>query len=186
MTVNEFRGWLSTDECTLRKSQTIAGYKFAAYYLPPEYIVLKDMQKAGIQPEKTMVDSLVQKQGNSLTFILEIGPDDNHKFDAITGRLSSKGEFYSRVEKLNFQLDENLELILGGSVKYTPVLVHMENTYEIENVRKIIVVFSVPDFQKQTLSNDFDFSWNDTVYHTGIHHFIISASSRKSSPVITY
>lgn len=186
MTVNEFRGWLSTDDCSLRKSQSIAGYKFAAYYLPPEYIVLKDMVKAGIHPEKAIVDSLVQKQGNSLTFILEIGPDGTNTSDAITGNLSSKEEFYERVEKLNFQQDEAIELTLGDSVRYSPVLVHMENTYEIEKSRKIIIVFSVPESQKQTENGDYDLSWNDTVYHTGIHHFIISADNRKSSPELIY
>lgn len=186
MTLNEFRNWLKTEDCVLRQTQTITGYKFSVYYLPPEYLVLKDIQKPNMQPEKQTVDSLVQKQRNSITFILEVGPDSTNKFDAITGNLSSKEEFYERVDKLNFQMDESIELTLGDSIKYSPVLVHMENTYEIENSRKIIIVFSVPDTEKMQEESDYDLSWNDTVYHTGIHHFIITSDNRKSSPVIIY
>lgn len=186
MNLDNFKSWLRQEDCPLRKSKKISGYKFSVSYLPPEYLVTNDMKKSRMKPSEMEIDNMVRKQEKSLTFILEVNHDETNSFDAITGRLSSKEEFLERAEKLNFQMQEDIELTVGDSVKYNPVLTHLENTYEIEKSRKIIVVFFIPDLNKYKDSSDFDFSWNDTVYHTGIHHFIITSNDRKSSPVITY
>lgn len=183
LSIEEYFQYLVDAGNGLYKSKKINQFAITARYLPTEYWIYRDYQSAGL--EEVDVDSLKKAYQGNITFMLQIAPNkaEGHEFDVMTQTVSSENAYKQQAFHLNFLMQENLKLEVMGK-EYKPVLVELENTYELTPHRNFIVTYGLDkDILKQPFDT-LDFIFHDKIFGTGIHHFLFEQNSITQTPSI--
>lgn len=183
LSTEEYFKYLVDRENGLYQTKRINQFAVTARYLPAEYWVYRDYQAAEL--EKINIDSLKEAYKGNLTFMLQIAPNKaaGHEFDVMTQTVSSEKAYKQQAFQLNFLMQEHLKLKVQGE-EYKPVLVELENTYELTPHRNFIVTYGL---DKDILEEPFgrlDFIFHDKIFGTGIHHFLFEQTSITQTPSI--
>lgn len=173
--------YLSEKDNGLVYEKAISGIKYKVKYLPAEYLAYNTL--SGIDDiSETSKDSVIQAYATSLTFLLNIGPDDKEDFDITKVGISSYEEFASRIETMAFETQEFIKLEANGKT-YTPSIVRMENLNALERSRNFVVVFSCEkDPGNELRSSDLCFCYDDEMFNTGVNKFVFKSADLTRIP----
>ena len=183
LSLENYFKYLIEPENGLYKSKQINQFEISARYLPAEYLIYRDYKSSKIK--ELDIDSLKKIYEGSLTFILKIAPNksEGHEFDVMTQTVSSKEAFKEQSFQLNFLMQENLKLIIEDR-EYFPVLVELENTYELTQHRNFMITYALDQKHIDNSFEAMDFIFQDRIFGTGIHHFLFTQESIKKTPSI--
>lgn len=169
----------------LIKDKSIGGIKLRVKYLPVDYLVYNSIENIE-SARVTMIDSIKKSFNNSITFMLTIGPDENESFDITKVGVSDYKQFAQRVEEMSFNMAEYITLTIKDK-EYKPDLAQMENINGPEQSRNIILVFKAKDENnKEVMTDDMYFTFNDELFATGINKFKFQMDDILSVPKLKY
>lgn len=183
---NDYVKYINDEENGLVKKKYINHLELTMKYLPPAYLVHRELRDDTSFTVKQK-DSILSLYSNNLTFVLSVNPDerdgDSPIEDVLFYNLKSKEEYTQRMMHLNFEIKEDLELICDDKIKYSPVLTNMENSYGLSKGRNITLVFTPLKTKDEFLkAKNITVSWNDEVFETGQHYFSFDAAQLFSTP----
>ena len=182
--IDAYFKYLAEPSNGLYKTNRVQQFEIRARYLPVDYLIYKDYKR-----DKNLttinIDSLKENYQGSLTFLLQIAPNkaEGHEFDVMTQTVSTVTDFKSQSHHMNFEMQEHLSLKIGDQV-FKPVLVELENTYELTQHRNFMVTYAL---DAATLASDYksiDFVYQDELFGTGIHHFLFEQRAIEKTPTI--
>ncbi len=166
------------------KQKTISGIKYRLKYLPGEYLAFNTIKNE--VNSKINKDSLIKAYENSVTFLLNIGPDDAEDFDITRLGVSSYGEFVERIEKMAFEAQNWISIEKNGKI-YHPSIVRLENINALEKNRNFVVVFSSEKNSENDLRNsDMCFVYDDELFNTGVNKFMFDHNDIKNIPQLRF
>jgi len=177
----EYLSYLANPENGLTIEKVVTGLKMKIRYMPEDYLVYNNVKEM-VNCTSRYKDSIAETYHHSLTFMVNIGPDENENFDLTRLGISSYGEFAERIEEMTFNSQNWFALTSGGKL-YTPVLTKMENVNALEKSRDFIVVFnSTLNSPNDITKNDMIFIYTDDLFHTGVHKFQFNTEDIKKLP----
>ena len=183
LSLSEYNSFIRTPENGLIKQRSTTGLALEMRYLPVDYLVAQDLES---EP-RGKVDSLRALYKNSYTFLLTIAPNGEVKGnqDVMYQDIQTIEEYKARAMEMNFSMANYITLRTNkGEVK--PVLATLENTYSLTKDRKIYLVFSDKDEQIWENSKEMDITFQDKLFHSGIHHFVFQTADIKTVPQLTF
>lgn len=183
LSIDDYFKYLVSPDNGLYQRKRVNQFEITARYLPTEYLIYRDYKSIGL--DKVDIDSLKDAYQGSLTFILKIAPnkEEGHEFDIMTQTVASKEAFKEQSFQLNFLMQENLKLKIRDK-EYAPVLVELENTYELTQHRNFIITYGLDKDISEEPFESMDFIFQDRIFGTGIHHFLFKQESIKKIPSI--
>jgi hypothetical protein len=177
----EYLSYLANPENGLIKEKNVAGIKYKLKYLPEDYQVFNTM-KVSEKLNERQIDSVRKAYANSVTFLLNIGPDENENFDITRVGISTYEEFADRIEQMAFGAQEWISIKIKDK-EYHPDIVKLENINALEKSRNFIVVFSSEkNSEKDLRKNDMCFQYSDEMFDTGVNKFVFRAEDIGSIP----
>lgn len=124
--------------------------------IPSNYFYLKDNDLTALSLKSKK--QLKLDYDNSLYFLLDIKP--RVKRDKIIDRNTFNiQEFKRKTQGLNFHLEELLSITTAGR-QYFPVLSSLQNVYELDGAKTILLAFSLED----KIQDDIVASFNDQIF----------------------
>lgn len=171
--VQQFNNWLNDPAHGCIQSKRIAGAAISVKYQPPKYLLLKDSREGGLT--RASLDSIAKSK--TLTFLLQIGPDEHLNEEKQAGPIRYDGasdmqDYAERVTEANFFMNEHIGLYIGSKY-YRPALVIADNVYELTRTLKFMIVFSIADAVK---SNEYLVVYDDPFFGMGKVQFPFSAA----------
>ena len=84
-------------------------------------------------------------------------------------------------------MDEFIRLKIGEAI-YEPVLINLEEVYGLKDSRNITIVFVPEDASDEAFYNaeEFEFTYDDEIFGTGINHFRFKRSDLNNTPQFIY
>lgn len=181
----EYFSYLANPENGLVKEKSIAGMKIKVKYLPEDYLVY-NMVKEVSNAKDAYKDSIAGTYKHSLTFMINIGPDENEEFDVTRVGVENYEEFAQRIESMAFNA-QNWISLNANNQEYHPVIAKLENINALEKSRNFIVVFNSTKGSPSDLTkNDICLSYDDELFNTGLSKFIFEAEDLKKLPAFTF
>lgn len=180
--------WLNDEKNGLIKTKYIGELKLTVKYLPPDYVVYREMKSGNRKYSKQEKEKMLAEAKNTRTFILTIAPDKRRKGTGDIMFYNVKGEedYTFRAEALNYNMDKYV-YIGTGITNHAPKLHVLENTYGLTEYRDVYLVFADDDEKKDLLkAKALDFVFNDEIFGTGISHFNFSGKDFNSVPLINF
>lgn len=172
MTENEYKAWFSDPENGFVKEKVVNDLRFGVQLRPVELMMLTEL-KQGEDILADQVDSLKASYGNSLYFLMEVSFEDAGKrrgADVVQSTVKSYNEFVEQVNRLSFELDDNVILVSGNDT-IRPSLYHYERGYELGKKQSFLFAFP---FNNEKTHEQVSFIYNDEVFKTGVNTFRFS------------
>ena len=184
-----FLEYINNGENGMVHSKTLNGVELTLKYLPSNYLAYRDLSLLS-SPSKQQEDSLMQRYQNSMTFVLNLSPENMKGVGGFENGVLSKDisgieEYKSRALSLNFAMTEMVKLRSEKGV-IKPSLTNMENTYDLAADKSIYIVFSRELVKTELGTEDLEFVFEDGVFDTGISVFSIDAEVLKNIPSIKH
>jgi hypothetical protein len=176
--LQDYYAYINAPENGLAKERVVGDMKFTLQYRPTEALVQQE-RSATISK-----NSLQEQYANSLTFLLKMEASEQaaQPFDVMTETVSSLQDFQQQTHALNFELQQLLYLELGER-RVKPVLVVLENTYGLQQHRLVNIVFAKEELNEQgQLPKQLDVVFEDVLFGTGKHHFLIERAHIEQIP----
>lgn len=181
----EYLSYLADPENGLVKEKSVAGMKIKVKYLPEDYLVY-NMVKEVPNLKDSYRDSIAGTYKHSLTFMINIGPDENEEFDVTRVGVENYQEFAERIEEMSFNAQNWISVNVDNR-EYHPVIARLENINALEKSRNFIVVFNSTKGSSNDLAkNDICLSYDDELFNTGMSKFIFKAEDLKKLPAFTF
>lgn len=157
---SEYLKYLANEENGIVKQKKISGLRLQVKYLPLEYLNHRAKEEGS------------NNYDHSVCFMFTLGPDSTENFDITKVGVSNYEEFAKRMDVMNFQMHESLELKIGNKI-YKPSIAQMENVYGLKKERVIMVVFEVKDNKENNFmrTQDVQFIYKDQLFNTGTSKF---------------
>lgn len=184
-TEKELFMWLNDAENGLIKVKRINGMKLTAKYLPPEYLVHKEL-KAASDPAAANKDSLLNWYKHNYTFLINIAPDEENEkeIDVMKMGVTNYEQYREKFMTMNFDMAQYIHLEVDGQ-ELIPVLTNLENVYGLTRDANIYLVFSPGEqIKKENSAAKLDLVFNDEIFNTGINHFTFSGKDIREMPSI--
>jgi hypothetical protein len=180
--------WLNKAENGLVKIRYINGIELKAKFLPAEYRAYNELNGSSEYTARQK-DSIMEIYKNSICIMLTIGPDERERKggDIMTRSVATYKEYASRVNDMNFKMEEYIKL-KAGAEEFRPVLSSMENVYGLDVGRNILLVF-VPDKKGPNpllSAENLDFVYADELFDLGTNHFLFSRKDIDQIPAFTF
>ncbi|NQY09761.1 MAG: hypothetical protein HRT71_09640 [Flavobacteriales bacterium] len=179
--------WLHNPENNLSKTRYVNGLEIKVRYSPVEFLAYRELQDEVGYSQQT-IDSVVNLYKGSLTFVMEIGPDERKDVggDIMYRGVGSYADYTKRVYAMNFDIEQYVSIkTQEGSV--SPVLSNMENVYGLTKSRSIVFVFAQKQNGKDLLNQEsLDFVYDDDLFGLGINHFKFKSSDINAIPIIDF
>lgn len=179
LSIDKYLAYINNPENGLVKNTSVNGVTLTLKYLPKEYLsYLDSVNFKGDTLKRGATD-----YSNSITFLLNIASEEASQ-QIMSKDIATIEEYKERMLTMSFSLREYI------SIKYkqgeiAPVLVELENTYDILSDKSIYVVFSAEEVNKHLGSNsDFKFVFVDDFFSTGISVFTIKQENISDLPFI--
>jgi len=175
--------WQSNPDYGYYKSKTINGFKIGVTYLPGDHLLEKELAKEGALLAQT--DSIEDFYKNSVHFTMEIESDGVvNKGNFMFNDVYNQNDFSQNVNYYNFSIMEDVQVHVNGS-PFQVVLSNMENTYNLDDKRKIHFV-AVPKSEQDNLQNkpieNLLFVYDDEKLGVGYTKFRYEANEFKPIP----
>jgi len=124
--------------------------------IPSNYFLLKDNALDILN--KTMIYDLKEDYAHSLYFMLDVSPKrkSNKIIDRNTFDIE---EFKRKTQGLNFNLEQLVSININGNYLY-PVLSSLQNVYELDGSKSILLAFQL----EQILDTDIKCSFDDKLF----------------------
>ena len=182
--IEDYLSWINDVENGLVKTKYVNGLKITLKYLSPDYLAYKD-RNSGSEYTPEAIDSLVNYYSKSITFMMNIKPDDREKTgtDIMYREIKNYKEYAERTLAMNFDM-ENYVSLKTGHQEYKPVLSAMENIYGLTTSRNILFVFAPTEEEQKDdfyQSQELDFVYEDELFDLGINHFVFSRNDIKKT-----
>lgn len=163
-----FLHWIKNPENGLIISKTINGLELSVQYLPPEYLVLKEIKESNISSSEIL--RLLCEYERSISFLLTIKPLTGGQ-NIVYSNIRSIEHYKQRVLDLNFTFSEKIRLNSNiGRIK--PAIAIMENTYNLQDHKSFYILFTDEQEGKRLQDVDeYDFIFYDDIFKTGVSHF---------------
>ncbi len=174
--------YLSNPKNGLVKEKSVAGISMKVKYLPNDYQVYNDAFKTSESIDQKVFNDIKDNYSNSTTFVLTLGPDEEHKFDITRVDLADYDEYAERIERMNFNFGEFISLEVDG-IEIQPTLTQMESLYGLKKTRDIVVVFNKEDIQPNA---DIKFVFKDKMFNTGINKFKFDKNDIAAIPTLDF
>ncbi|HSZ71427.1 MAG TPA: hypothetical protein VK750_02045 [Cytophagaceae bacterium] len=183
---NDYVKYINDADHGLVKKKYINHLEFTMQYLPPEYLVHRELN-GDTSYTVTERDSILNLYNHNLTFVLSIQPDEREGEspieDVLFYNIKDKDEYTFRMMHLNFDIKDEVTLSCDSSAVYSPVITNMENNYGLSKGRKITLVFTPLKSKEEFLkAKQITLNWNDEVFETGRQYFSFDASELFSIP----
>lgn len=175
----EFARYMNDPSNGLSKERKVNGITIRVKYLPASLLAYKEFKSLEMQ-DASLYDSLRTTYISGHNFVMEIIPDSQE--DLMLKDIHSETEYKERVNLMNFNLKEYLELSVNGET-IPASIANLENTYGLQNGRKVMVVFPKKSSDKKE-NSDVQFTFQDEIYATGINHFTFSSKDLEAIPDI--
>lgn len=173
--------YLSDPGNGLVKEKSVAGIRYRIKYLPTDYLAYNAFKDA----RGCDKDSLRRVYGNSLTFLVNIGPAEGEHFDITRLDVADYHEFAARIEAMAFQAQDWIRLQAAGK-EYSPVIVRLESIHAQDNSRNFIAVFARKNEQGDLDDQDLCFSYRDELFNTGLNKFIFRHKDMSRLPDLRF
>ncbi|MDI9341685.1 MAG: hypothetical protein QM534_14030 [Sediminibacterium sp.] len=169
--MSAYRKYIFNPEHGLVQTREVSGLVYKVNYLPGAYLAYNTCEGlSGLSGRGK--DSIVSSYGQSLTFLLNIGPAKNEDVDITRLGVANYEEFANRLEQMAFKAGDWITLRVGEK-EYRPAIVRMENINAQERSRNFMVVFESSEaFKKDLDLGDWTFIYNDALFETGINKFL--------------
>jgi len=172
--------WKSNPAFGYHKTKNINGFNIAVTYLPNSSAV----SKTDIE-ENTYADDSLNAQDNSVHFIMEIESDGvQRNGNFLYKDVNQLSDFKDNVNYYNFSILEDVNVFVNNS-EFNVVLSTMENTYTLEDKRKIhfVAVPSTPAYDvKNNPIQELRFVYDDVILGVGKVKFTFKATDFKPIP----
>jgi hypothetical protein len=175
----EFARYINDPANGLSKERKVNGITIKVKYLPTSLLAYKEFKESEMVDE-AQYDSLYTTYASGRSFLMEIIPDN--KEDLMSKDIDTESEYKERVNQMNFNLRDYLELSVNGET-IPASIANFENIYGLQNGRKVMVVFPIKPSDKKG-NGDIQFTYHDEIYATGINHFTFSAKDLQAVPEI--
>lgn len=175
--------WMHNPDNGLSRQRSTAGLEVSFQYLPPAYLAWREATGME-QCTPQQFDSLLALYNTGYTFIMTLGPDKEagETFDVMYAGVHNEAEYNERVQQLNFQIGNYLQLKTAGG-SYAPVLSRMENTYGLASHRKIYLVFNTDNPNSDLFTaKELDLTFSDELFGTGISHYVFDRAQLTAEP----
>ncbi len=177
---SDYYKFINNEKNGLTKKKTTNEFEITVKFLPTDYLVFKEVKDKII--DKKTIDSLEKIYSSSKSFLISINPlrkvDNN---DALFYNAQNMEDYKERILMLNFHPEEYLRIETQNKVYY-PVLSTMENVYNIDDKRSIVLVFTDDDKNCELYKDDLDFIFEDKIFDTGINHFVFKKEKIHNIP----
>jgi hypothetical protein len=183
----EYVKWLDDGANGLVKTRNSNGFTVTVKYLPPEYMAFQEV-KGDTAAGAKVRDSLFAVYSANMAFLMTIGIDESKRSgDVMMQDIAGEREFAERSAAMNFGM-EKLVTLTAGTDSHIPVLSTMENVYGLRAQRSILLVFSRTDSGQKPLheAKQYDFTYTDELFGSGIHHFVFSRKDIERIPRLTH
>ena len=174
-----FYTWLEEPGNSLVKTVENSKMKIKIKFLPPQFLAYNELKNCNYS--KSVYDSVFASYSKSLTFLITFELKNKvDQTEMLMNNISSITEFKEKIEQLNFRMGELVSLKSGG-VEHLPIGSTLENLYNIDNRKNVIVVFSCDD-----LEDKIDIALDDIVFDSGFQHFRFNYSDLKDIPSLDF
>ncbi|MFN3402660.1 MAG: hypothetical protein ACK40G_01105 [Cytophagaceae bacterium] len=182
----QMHAWINNPENGIIKSKTIGDLSYTIKYLPPEFLAFNELKRSE-KTSQAYIDSLILYYNGSLTFLLTIEVKDAPNGNSpLTMNINNYAEYKDRIEKLNFELDDFLTLVVNEK-NFKPLVWTLENTYNIGNKSNLFIVFGDNVNGENLLNNqNLELVFNDELFMTGINKFNFDTEKMKNIPSIKF
>lgn len=183
-TLSDYNKYLNDMDHGLKKERTFNNLKIGVKLLPPDYLLLKEINSIA----KESYSKKLSEYQKSLSFLLTLTFGDG-KAEAgnnpVAFGVNDYQEYKERFIHLNFELYEDIKLVLDNKEEYTPVLISFENTYGQGDALNTTIVFSPKkDKTEFVKTSSYTFVYNDRIYSTGLNKFTFKKEDLENSPHI--
>ena len=171
--VEEMYTWMGDPANGMIVTKLSGDKELTMKFLPPGYLAYKEVKET-LGKSKEQIDSLRMLYKKSRSFLLTIKYKNDEPYDPVYEGIYSYEELDRRKKDMHFSFDEYVKLISSDGGEYKPVLSHMEETYGLQKMRNIHLVFS-PENEKQADilgAEELDIVFDDRIFKTGITHFV--------------
>jgi hypothetical protein len=186
--LSSYLKWLNDEANGLVKIKYVNGMEMKVKYLPAEYLANNEFRHSG-EYSQALKDSILNTYKNSVCFMLTLAPDEREKKgeNVMTRSVKNYKEYAERVNDMNFKIEEFVKLKVGTK-EYRPVLSSLENVYELNTGRNIMLVFVPDGLDKSTLlkADKFDFEYADELFELGTNHFVFAGIDIQKIPAFTF
>ena len=177
---SELLAYLSDSDNGFKISRKVNDFDITMTYMPAELLALNE---SGTLNRAAYLDNL-EKFKHSRTFVLSLR-HENQNLDITNYNVSNLEDYQRRISYLNFDIKHDLYIQTQTGEKVRPVLVTMENIYEIGDRKNIYMVFSEED-EAVFNSGSIDLIFEDRITNTGINHFVFNKSSWENIPELKF
>ncbi len=180
-TLKEAYSWLNDPKNMLISSKENGLFLIDVKLLPSQFLALQEIENQHLS--KSEFGLIHEKYKNSLTFIMIIKSKKNIDFDLTQININSVAQLKARVQNLNFEIKNQIRLKNNDKepIQLSPVIVSVENLYNISQSKTINIVFE--NIVKN--NNQIILEWDDTIFDTGINSFKFNLQGLKNFPEIS-
>ena len=177
---SDFLTYLAESDNGFKIRREVNDFNITMTYMPAELLALNE---SGTLEKAAFLDNM-EKFKRSRTFVLSLR-HENQNLDITNYNVSNLQDYQRRISYLNFDIKQDLYIQTRTGEKIRPVLVTMENIYEIGDQKNIYMVFSEED-EAVFKSSSIDLVFEDRITNTGINHFVFNKSSLENIPELTF
>lgn len=173
LNAEDYVTFIESENNALMNIKKIDNLSFQLQYCTDEYLLLMEhktdnIPNALIEEKKRENDSLVY-------FKLRISAKGTN--DVLSHQISSTDEYYSRIQFLSYELEENIALLNGNDTIF-PALFHFERTYGVAPFADFIMAFHT----KIKENDDFQILIDDKSFGSGLLKFTYSNNDIQNIP----
>ena len=181
-TEGQFYKWLNDEENGLIKSYVDESGSITVKYLPPEYLAYNELKS--ISFTKGQFDSVFADHQNNMCFLISLESSGKYgKSEMLLNNADDMGDFKRKVHELSFQSDEFISLF-NGEEELLGSYSALENIYNIDNKKNIIVVF--PLNPKSMDNQEVYLQIDDPVFDSGLHKFLFKREDFNNLPEFNF
>lgn len=176
----DFLKYLADSDNGFKISRNVNDFNITMTYMPAELLALNE---SGTLEKRDFLENLEEFK-KSKTFVLSLR-HENQNLDITNYNVSNLQEYQRRISYLNFDIKHDLYIQTQAGEKVRPVLVTMENIYEIGDQKNVYMVFS-QDEEAVFKGDTIDLVFEDRITNTGINHFVFHKSSLEKIPELKF
>jgi len=172
-----FLSYSNNHENGLKKNVVYKDINLSIKLIPSNYFLLKDHDFENLKSVER--NRLKHDYEHSIYFILEITP--NEKRDRIIDRQTyNVAEFKRKTQGLNFNLEQLVSLKIKDQ-EFFPVLSSLQNVYELEGSKSILLAYNLED----SIKEDVVVKFNDQIFTGETFEFEFRKSDINNIPQLT-
>lgn len=169
--LEDMAAWMYQEENGLQKTREIGDLNLKVNYIPAAYHALRE--------DPLKFNELQKEYDQSLSFIISLSGNSGENI--LWRGIKDYEGYRERVHRINFDLEELIELEYGGILIH-PVLTNVENLYEETDHLKINVIFPKEAIGEFLNGEELTLRIDDRIFKTGLNEFQFDTQKIKNIP----